>query len=238
MDSMVTSYPTLASTAVIGKSSEGRPLKIIRIGSRKGSSSSRQVNGRQGQSTDVSSVSNKPIFWIDAGIHAREWAAPPTALYIAYSLLSNYQKDQSVKYLLDTFDFHILPSANPDGYEYTHKSDRMWRKTRSTCSTCRQNSRCRGVDPNRNWSYHWKGKNHYSFAVDLWPVTFDRGWCIVEPMFGNVRWSKGLFRTRNAGHGDIFIFQKVTGQSVRFLSCLFPNVANAMGIHIQCAGQL
>lgn len=25
---------------------------------------------------------NKPIIWIDAGIHAREWIAPATALYI------------------------------------------------------------------------------------------------------------------------------------------------------------
>lgn len=30
---------------------------------------------------------NKPIVWIDAGIHAREWIAPATALYIANKVL-------------------------------------------------------------------------------------------------------------------------------------------------------
>lgn len=29
-----------------------------------------------------SSKPNKPIVWIDAGIHAREWIAPATAMYI------------------------------------------------------------------------------------------------------------------------------------------------------------
>ena len=43
-------------------------------------------------------------------------------------------------------------SANPDGYEYSRNSDRMWRKTRSDTG-----SSCRGVDGNRNWDYNWGG---------------------------------------------------------------------------------
>lgn len=168
LDSLVSSFPSLASTEIIGKSSEGRPLKIIKIGSPRGSSIGRQQFGRQQSVSQVDVTSSKPIFWIDAGIHAREWAAPPTALFIAFSLLNDYRKDPNVRYLVDTFDFHILPSANPDGYEYTHKSDRMWRKTRSSCTNCRQNSRCRGVDPNRNWSFHWRGQNsQLSFSLFL-----------------------------------------------------------------------
>lgn len=139
MDSLVAQYPRLAQTETIGKSFEGRDLRMIKIGSK---SSTRQ------------SSSSKPIMWIDAGIHAREWAAPPTALFIAYSLLNEYDKDPKVKQLVDNFEWHILPSANPDGYEFTFNGDRMWRKTRSRNS----NSKCRGVDPNRNWSFHWRGE--------------------------------------------------------------------------------
>lgn len=106
MDSLVASYPKLASIASIGRSFEGRDMKIIKIGA--------------GGTTGVKNT-GKPILWIDAGIHAREWAAPPVALYIAYSLLSNYETDAETKRLVDTFEWHILPSANPDGYEFSHE---------------------------------------------------------------------------------------------------------------------
>lgn len=31
---------------------------------------------------------------------------------------------------LDKVDLYVLPLANPDGYEYSHSGDRMWRKNR------------------------------------------------------------------------------------------------------------
>lgn len=40
---------------------------------------------------------------------------------------------------------------NPDGYEYTHVSDRLWRKNRGGSG----NGRCAGADLNRNYGYHW-----------------------------------------------------------------------------------
>lgn len=42
---------------------------------------------------------------------------------------------------------YILPVLNPDGYEYTHTHDRMWRKNRA------QYGECIGVDLNRNFRY-------------------------------------------------------------------------------------
>ena len=44
---------------------------------------------------------------------------------------------------------YFLPSANPDGYQYCFDEDRLWRKTRSPQGSCY------GVDPNRNWDFHW-----------------------------------------------------------------------------------
>ena len=32
--------------------------------------------------------------------------------------------------LLNQYDVYVMPVMNPDGYEYTRESNRMWRKTR------------------------------------------------------------------------------------------------------------
>ena len=90
-----------------------------------------------------------PNVWIEAGIHAREWIAPAMATYIIDSLLNN-----DVDGFTEKLNIHILPSANPDGYEYSRNSDRLWRKTRSDYGSL---LRCKGVDPNRNWDFHWAG---------------------------------------------------------------------------------
>ncbi|KAF5269910.1 hypothetical protein FQR65_LT05709 [Abscondita terminalis] len=87
----------------------------------------------------------RPIMFIDAGIHAREWLGPAQALYIIDQLLDNPNN----KNLIDNIDWVIIPLLNPDGYEYTHTVDRLWRKTRS------KGIKCDGVDPNRNFDFHW-----------------------------------------------------------------------------------
>lgn len=62
-------------------------------------------------------------------MHAREWIAPAVATFILSQLV---EKNSSYAALLNSSDWMILPMANPDGYEYSHVSDRLWRKTRST----------------------------------------------------------------------------------------------------------
>lgn len=120
-------YPNTVSVYTVGKSYEGRAIKVIRIN-----------NGQH--------LPNKKVIFIDAGIHAREWIAPATALYIIYQLVENMEANRQ---LLDKYDWIILPLVNPDGYEYSHTNDRMWRKTRS------KNFICYGTDANRNFGYHW-----------------------------------------------------------------------------------
>lgn len=113
----------------VGKSYEGRDIKTITI---------TNGDGRV-----------KNSIFIDAGIHAREWIAPSTALFVIASLVdpqSNYSN------MLNELDFVIMPVLNPDGYEYTHEHDRLWRKTRSPSSLLRI---CMGTDGNRNFDFHW-----------------------------------------------------------------------------------
>ncbi|NXU63686.1 CBPA2 Carboxypeptidase, partial [Horornis vulcanius] len=110
----------------IGESYEKRPLYVLKF----------STGG-----------SNRPAIWLDAGIHSREWVTQASALWIANKIASDYGTDASITSLLDKMDLFLLPVANPDGFVYTHTSNRMWRKTRSKIP----GSICVGVDPNRNW---------------------------------------------------------------------------------------
>ncbi|CAH8537389.1 unnamed protein product [Schistosoma turkestanicum] len=107
-----------------GYTAEGRPMKGVKI------------------STD----STKPIIWIDAGIHAREWIAPATALSIINKLMRPLGQT-----LLKHFQFYIVPVVNPDGYEYTRTKYRLWRKNRAQT----EGEVCVGIDLNRNFPFQW-----------------------------------------------------------------------------------
>lgn len=77
-------------------------MKVIKIGS------------------NVNSVNvSKPVIYIQGGIHAREWIAPATVLYMA-TTLANEAADETDKKLIESFEWWLVPSANPDGYEYSH----------------------------------------------------------------------------------------------------------------------
>jgi len=125
IDDLATQFD-FVNTVSIGKSHEGRDMRVIQI---------------------AKAGPGAPNVWIEAGIHAREWIAPAMATYIIDSLLNN-----DVDNFTDTLNIHVLPSTNPDGYEYSQKSDRLWRKTRSNYNSI---FLCKGVDGNRNWDYHW-----------------------------------------------------------------------------------
>ncbi|EFN75265.1 carboxypeptidase B [Harpegnathos saltator] len=125
LDYLEETYPDICSVTTIGYSIEGRLLKVLRIS-----------NGKP----DV------PAIWIDGGIHAREWISPASVTYIINYLVENSENLKA--------DYYILPVANPDGYEYTFNSDRLWRKNRRTAGY----SGCSGVDLNRNFGYRWGGK--------------------------------------------------------------------------------
>ncbi|XP_072160470.1 carboxypeptidase B-like [Bemisia tabaci] len=132
LDHLSTTYKDFVSTQVIGKSIEGRDLKVLTISS--------------GDPT-------APGFWIDAGIHAREWIAPTTAIYIARELV---ERRETLPSALKKINFFILPVVNPDGYEFSRSKDshRLWRKNRNPNNN-REDIPCYGVDLNRNFDMEW-----------------------------------------------------------------------------------
>ncbi|XP_058960392.2 carboxypeptidase A2 [Pocillopora verrucosa] len=125
----------IASIFNLGKSYEGREQQAIKLKGRY----------RPG----------KKVFFMNCGIHAREWVSPATCMYIIRQIVSKYGRDSSVTEMLDKMDFVIMPVLNVDGYVFTwnpsSRRNRFWRKTRKP----NRGSRCIGTDPNRNWDYMW-----------------------------------------------------------------------------------
>lgn len=127
---MVATYPNLATLQSIGKTAENRDIWLIKLTSK--------------------TARSKKLALFDFGIHAREWISPATGAYFINELLTTYSSGGSAKTILDTWELHIVPILNPDGYAYTFTTNRMWRKNRK-----RDISGCYGVDLNRNFGYKW-----------------------------------------------------------------------------------
>ncbi|EDW63368.1 zinc carboxypeptidase A 1 [Drosophila virilis] len=126
MVSLAKQYPHVVTLIEGGKTYQGRSILGVKISK---------------------SLSEKPGVFLEAGIHAREWIAPAAATFIINQLLTS--EVESIKDLADNYNWYVFPHANPDGYVYTHTTDRMWRKTRTPYGSCF------GADPNRNWGFHW-----------------------------------------------------------------------------------
>ncbi|EDW84401.1 uncharacterized protein Dwil_GK13162 [Drosophila willistoni] len=126
MEMLAQQRPEVVTMLDMGTSTQGLPIRGVRI-----------AFGRE----NVTSV------FVESGIHAREWIAPATATYIIDQLLNS--PDPRVQEMARSHNWLIFPSVNPDGYRYTFKGDRMWRKNRALFGICR------GVDLNRNFPFHW-----------------------------------------------------------------------------------
>ena len=62
----------------------------------------------------------KPLFFFNCGIHAREWISPATCMYMIRQILTTRKTNSDVKFMLDNYEWVIVPVLNVDGYEYTH----------------------------------------------------------------------------------------------------------------------
>ncbi|CAH2984176.1 unnamed protein product [Chilo suppressalis] len=118
-------YPSICKQEVIGRTFENNTITMMKVS-----------NGNP---------SNKAII-LNAGSHAREWIAITSALVILREIVTNY--DEQPSYMKDK-DWYIIPLLNPDGFMYTQKTNRLWRKNR------RRSKICYGVDINRNFNVSW-----------------------------------------------------------------------------------
>lgn len=133
MNDLELARPDLAEVIDIGDSIQGRDIFAIKITSSTGS--------------------NKPAVVLNYTQHAREWISAASGIYLADYLVNNYGIDSNTTALMDAVEFYIIPISNPDGYEYTWSSNRLWRKNRRN-----NGNGTTGVDLNRNWGRGWGGE--------------------------------------------------------------------------------
>lgn len=122
----------LARVEHLGVSTQGRPIRALRIS-----------DAPQGA----------PAIVLNGGQHAREWISVMVATCIADRLVTDAQVDPAVQGLLARNTVWVAPVINPDGYVYSWESDRYWRKNRQGKH---------GVDLNRNWSVGFGGRGSSS----------------------------------------------------------------------------
>jgi len=101
----------------------------------------------------VNRVINKPVFMIQAAIHARELVPAELATRFINYLLSNYGTDADATWLLDEHKIFIIPIYNPDGRKIAETGALKRKNMNSTTGGCSQTNS--GIDLNRNYSFSW-----------------------------------------------------------------------------------
>ncbi|XP_061401049.1 zinc carboxypeptidase-like [Musca vetustissima] len=145
LDSLVIDNMLTITPYIIGKTYEGRSIKAVRISTKPG---------------------NKAIF-IESNIHAIEWISSATTTCFINNLLK--AESAEMKELLMNYDWIYVPVLNPDGLEYTHNVERLWRKNRKPTGFSNSSGICYGTDMNRNFGFMWGGAGHnFDVPCDHW----------------------------------------------------------------------
>jgi hypothetical protein len=120
----------------------------------------------------------KPVFFLMAGIHAREITTPEVALRFLQWLVDGYGVDPDATWLVDWTEIWIVPVANPEG----HWIVELGAETAPSFQpyTQRKNAHRNGclrwppaewgqygVDLNRNHSYRWNNGGSSGLECDL-----------------------------------------------------------------------
>jgi hypothetical protein len=97
-------------------------------------------------------AANAPSIYMQCLIHAREWISGATCNWVINQLVTDFNNgDATARNILNSVRIHLVLFTNPDGYEFTRSSNRLWRKARDTVP----GSTCIGTDLNRNYNDNW-----------------------------------------------------------------------------------
>jgi murein tripeptide amidase MpaA len=101
------------------------------------------------------------------GVHAREWGSPDILINFVQQLSEAYLANSGItigtrkftaaqiQTIVNTKDIYVFPQANPDGRNYSMVHESMWRKNRRPAPQGHTQSKCVGVDINRNYDFLW-----------------------------------------------------------------------------------
>ncbi|WNZ12467.1 M14 family zinc carboxypeptidase [Streptomyces sp. 11x1] len=141
-------HPSLTKVVSLGKSLRGQDILAVKL-------TKNAKKTKDGAKPSVLYLSNQ---------HAREWITPEMTRRLMHHYLDNYKTDKRIKKIVDSTELWFVISANPDGYDFTHRADgnRQWRKNLRDVNGDNAITVGDGVDLNRNFAYKWGYDNEGS----------------------------------------------------------------------------
>jgi murein tripeptide amidase MpaA len=135
---------------VLGKTYGGRDLIALRVT----------------QGANNSKDGSRPAVLYSSNQHAREWISLEVNRRLLHYFIDGWKaNDPEIRDLLRNTELWFVISANPDGYQYTFDTERLWRKNLRDNNNDGQITAGDGVDPNRNFAEHWGYDNEGSSPI-------------------------------------------------------------------------
>ncbi|HEY3015333.1 MAG TPA: M14 family metallopeptidase, partial [Nocardioides sp.] len=148
--------PQLVKLEVLGRTYGGRELIALKV-----------TQGARG-TRDAS----RPVVLYSSLQHAREWISVEVNRRLLHWYIDHWRaNDKEIRDLLKRTELWFVLVANPDGYQYTFDTERLWRKNLRDNDGNGQITNADGVDPNRNFNEHFKYDQEGSspvFATDTY----------------------------------------------------------------------
>ncbi|KAI6220319.1 Carboxypeptidase D [Aphelenchoides besseyi] len=149
-------YPKLTQLSSVGRSVQGRQLWVMIVGS----------NPKEHELL-------RPEFKYVGNMHGNEVVGREALLYLIAILCENYGKNEYLTRLMNNTRIHIMPSMNPDGYEFDLPGDRIGYQGRSNAN---------GIDLNRNFPARYPMHNDLSGGMRPEPETIAvMNWILSQP---------------------------------------------------------
>jgi len=139
-ESLAEQYPDIAEWIDVGDSWDkdagigGFDMRVLRL-------------------TNEAIQADKPVLFLTAAMHAREYATAELVTRYAEYLVTNYGSDPDVTWILDHHEIHLMLQTNPDGRKIA-EDHTFWRKN-TNADYCLADADSRGADLNRNYSFEW-----------------------------------------------------------------------------------
>jgi hypothetical protein len=132
--------PQLVKLEVLGESVQGREYIALKV-----------TQGARGQADG-----RRPAVMYVATHHAREWISTEVNRRLLHWYIDQWRANNtSIRNLLKNTELWFVLVHNPDGYQYTFDTERLWRKNLRDNDGNGIITNNDGVDPNRNYPEHW-----------------------------------------------------------------------------------
>jgi hypothetical protein len=139
--------PQLVKLVKLGTTHQGREYLALKV-----------TQGARGQRDGT-----RPAVLYVSTYHAREWISTEVNRRLLHWYIDQWRANNTeIKNLLKDVELWFVLVHNPDGYEYTFTTERLWRKNLRDNNGDGQITGVDGVDPNRNHTEHWNYDNEGS----------------------------------------------------------------------------